>query len=204
MRRNRRTQKTQSRGKGPSENAIVYRGPIVTAAEKKAQDLEVVTLYEDVQVVAAAGGTLTNVFTSDPTVGTPQGWTAWAARFREYRVLAIEAEFCPPYLHATPVVAGAESAAVFPLYEVEDRASGTPLGSYTAAAAYASLQMHPINSRWKRRMDMSSTDEAQFSSTGSSPAAPFYILWYAANLLAAANFGRARIAYVIQFKNRIA
>jgi hypothetical protein len=204
MRRNRRNGKTQNRGQGPPETAIVYRGPVVSAAEKKAQDLEVVTLFEDVQVSASASGAITNVFSSDPTVGSPQGWTAWAARFREYRVLAMEAEFCPGYLHHSPVVAGVESTGFFPLYEVEDRASGSALASYSAAAAYASLQMHPINSRWKRRMDMSSTDEAQFSSTGSSPAAPFYILWFCANLLVSSNFGRARIAYVIQFKNRIA
>jgi hypothetical protein len=204
MRRNtRKSKKIQNRSSGPSERAIIYRGPVVTAAERNAQDLEVVTLYEDV-AITAVGSAIANVFDSDPTVGNPVGWTAWSARFREYRVLALEVEFCPPYLHATPEVAGVPSAAVFPLYEVEDRSLGTPLASYAAAAAYASLQMRPLNTRWKRRMDMSSTAEAQFGVTGSSPFQSFYILWYASNVLATGSYGRARVAYVIQFKNRIA
>jgi hypothetical protein len=201
MRRNSRKSTNQS-GNGPPERAIVYTGPIVTAAAKKAQDTEVVTLFLDEAITSSAGGVIGTSFTSDPTVGAPSGWAAWSARFREYRVLALEVEFCPPFVNA--VQENVINAGTFPIYEVEDRAAGTSPTSYAAAASYASLQMHPLNSRWKRRMDMSSTDEAQFSSTAGSPAAPFYILWHADTVGATVSIGRARLAYVIQFKDRVA
>jgi len=190
-------------GEGPNEQVIVYTGPIIKPAEAVAQDLKVVTLFEDVAITSSAGGVVANVFTSDPTSGSPSGWANWLALYREYRVLAIEVEYCPPLFGSAPTAAGVPQEAISPLYEVEDRGLATPLASFSAAAAYASLRMHPFDERWRRQVRMSSTLEAQFGLTSASPASVYYVKWYGAPGGNAVTYGRARVAYVIQFKNRI-
>jgi hypothetical protein len=156
-----RTSKKRGNRKQPSQNTIVYNGPVsVPNSDNNVAVIEVL-LH-----VAATGtitsGILSASITTDPSSATD--WASFAASFNEYRTLAMELDVVPVKPFTASTSANQSDVPFFSAVSHETGFSPTNVASLTGLE---SCKIHHPGSKMSREWKMAGPDEAQFIATAS-------------------------------------
>lgn len=180
----------------PSANTQSYKGPIISKAMREAEDLVPIPLIFTGAISSTAGGVIDAYYSSDPNSYGLSEWTNLVALYGEYRLLGMEVKFYPRDRYSKT------STVCMPLVVLVDRDAPTfALGSYQVAASHASARIVSLEDPWVEVAKMQNAEESQFIATNATHA--FYsVKFYADGLSVSANYGRAFVYLLIQFRGR--
>jgi len=191
---------------GPGMAVVKYGGP---SRLPSSVDPEIKTVeLHNYQLVTLPIGTpsVLDLNVSSSTARTlASDFLGWAGLYREYRVLAIRAEFHPVYKNSPPPFSSNVTAPQ-PMWTVVDRDDASAVGAYANILSNTSLRIFALNEPWKREAKMASTEEADFIAVTASPTAFFDIKLFTTSGIdatLATNLGHLYAFYVVQFRTRI-
>jgi hypothetical protein len=146
---------------------------------------------------------LTSANSGGVGVSNGSSWGSLSGNYREYRVLAIRAEFTPSVEGALPSAA-VTALATTPWATIVDRDDSTAAGSYANITANESLALQPLGKCWMREAKMESTDESNFVPIGSSSTPGFMVIKSYLNTGSGTlGFGAFLYRWVVQFRTLI-
>ncbi len=168
-----------------------YHGPINLASSSTSGLIELVNLHSSSTTSSSALGVLASEITFNPN--TTVEWSSYAARFREYRVLAVSVHYMPYSTVNLSTIAGA------PIVVAENKAAvlGTPT-SYNQLIASARYQVHHVFKPWTFTIRADDYTDLDMGGTG-SPSSEFSMLIYGDSLSNSILYGRLFITWVVQF-----
>jgi len=168
-----------------------YKGPIDLTAGTTSGLIELVNLHSSTTISSSGVGVAASELTFNPN--TTIEWASWAARFREYRVLAVRVEYMPYSLVNLSTIAGA------PLFVAENKAAaiGTPT-SYNQIFSLARSKVHHIMKPWSYIIRADDYTDLDVGGTA-SPSSEFSLLFFADSLSNSILYGRLAITWVVQF-----
>lgn len=197
---------------GPDTAISVYRGPSRLPRGIRPDTYEVeLHLVQSAVTVTTTGvydTNITSALTSSNTTGAgvsnAASWASISGNYREYRVLAIRAEY-------TPAIFGSlNSAAVATVYTlpfatVVDRDDSSNASTISNIEANESLMLFPVSAPFMRQAKMESMDESQFETVGSSAPGTMTIksLLTGGPVAGATTFGYMLYRWVVQFRTLI-
>jgi len=180
-----------------------YRGIVRSPADFRQKDLHTVVLSTDGTIPSDSSGILAPVFGSSPaapgaSLGACAGWSSLASTFDEFRTLAFEVEFLSVY---DQLISGASQI----LAAVIDYDANTALSSYGVSDNYSSQRMFSVqeyDGKVKRVVArMTGIENAGFQNTA-SPAALYWIKFFASNLAISSQVIHVFVRYRVQFRGR--
>jgi hypothetical protein len=172
----------------------MYRGPIHVGESKTSDKLDVVNLTSIISVASNALGTMAAEVTFNPNTTTE--WASFAARYREYRVLAVEIKWIPSIVVNTAAIVGG------PLYIALNKggALGTPT-SKGQVFALANAKVHMNYKPWTYVIRPDDYTDLDVGSTA-TPASEFSFLFFASAYTASTSYGDLAVEWVVQFSSR--
>jgi len=182
-------------GSGPPDGATVYRGPL--RVPRNGQQAVVRNLNLTAVVQASSGGVVSASFSTNPS--SSPDWSALAALYTEFRILALKVTYLPLYNVAFAAVSNVNSG--IPLaFCVSRNPSASPPATFAAA-----IQIQPY--RWftaSRSMSFSTramgTNEMAWLTTA-APAAYAQIFLVGSGFTASQTQGTAISEFLVQFRN---
>lgn len=152
------------------------------------------------QIISNAGGVIAVAYSNtDPfTLGVP-GFSSYAALYKEYRVLAIRAQF-------TPILEGAANnilIAGVPWMIGSDHKGALVAAGYSDIQNQTDSKLCAINKKWSHIARAISPEEMAYTSTAGAPAVGWGINTYASGYAAVTTYGATIVTYTIQFAQRI-
>jgi len=172
----------------------MYKGPIDIGQSKSTDQILVTNLTSTVTSSSNALGVYASEVTFNPNTCTE--WTSYAARFREYRVLAVEAIFMPSQvvnitgINMGPIAVGTNKGG----------ALGTPT-SVAQVWALANSKCKLLFKPWSYIIRPDDYTDLDVGST-SSPGSEFSMLMYGDGCTASTLAGRFFFRWVVQFSSR--
>ncbi len=168
-----------------------YHGPINLSTSTTSGLIELVNLHSSTTTSSSGVGVLATELTFNPN--TTVEWASWAARFREYRVLAVSVHYEPYSIVNLSTIAGA------PIVVAENKAAalGTPT-SYNQLIALARYQVHHVFKSWSFTIRADDYTDLDMGGTA-SPSSEFSMLLYGDSLSNSILYGRLFITWVVQF-----
>lgn len=169
----------------------MYRGPIHVGESKFSDKLDVVNLHSNTTSSSNGVGVIAAEITFNPN--TTNEWASFAARYREYRVLAVQLEWVPFHVvNTTAIVVG-------PIVIATNKA-GT-LGTPTSKTQVSSLANSKYQHTTKRFTYVIRPDDYTDLDVGStaSPSSEFSCLIYGDGLSVSATYGTFFMTWVCQF-----
>jgi len=207
--RNNRSTNSSRDVSGPSVSQIVYRGPSRLPRSLR-PDLYTLELHYYQLATSTAGGVydtnITSNLTSSNTTGVgisnANSWASFSGNYREYRVLAIRADFMPSVKGGLP-----SPTAIFtqPFGTIVDRDDSSTSSGIANIIANESFRMHSATSSFMRQAKMESVDESAFELVSVSMPGIMTIKLYIAGVGApgALTFGAIHFSWVVQFRTVI-
>jgi len=192
---NRKKKKNKGNSCNPSQSVTIYTGPAIVPRSLTGGDLVTEEFTNSFGYTSSASGTLTEVWNSDPTSAVD--WSAAAALYTLYRVLAFTLTFTPNIIGAV-----LPSTMYTPLYTVIDNGNDDNLAGYAAASVYASVRRHVLNKPWSRTVRMDTVDLAEFVLIGGSPDSFMQFKTFCTGLTNSTTYGTIDERYLVQFKGR--
>jgi len=192
-----RFKKKQSKSVQPKElpaTALVYKGPTQKRNDKTASTLSTVVMVNTSTISSSAGGVISNVFSSDPTVS--ENWADASGLFDEYRVLSMQIKYFPNDRYDPGLTQHQR-----PLIVVADHNGNATLSSYALAANYSSSNIRSTGDPWTKSLNMEGVGEATFVNTSTSPSDLFYIKVFSSGLAVSSEYGRFFQYYRVQFRS---
>lgn len=169
----------------------MYRGPIHVGESKFSDKLDVVNLHSNTTSSSNGVGVIASEITFNPN--TTLQWASYAARFREYRVLAVELNWVPYHVvNTTSIVVG-------PIVVATNKAGtlGTPT-SKTQVSALANSRYEHTARRFSYVIRPDDYTDLDVGSTA-SPSSEFSFLMYGDGLSVSTTYGTYFITWVVQF-----
>jgi hypothetical protein len=172
----------------------MYRGPIRVGESKYSDKLDVVNLTSVTQVSSSALGVMAAELTFNPN--TTFEWASFAARYREYRVLAVELSWEPNFMVNTATSLGG------PIYIALNKggALGTPT-SKGQVLAMADSECRSSYKKWNYQIRPDDYTDLDVGST-STPSSEFSFVFFANAFTASTVFGDFAQRWVVQFSSR--
>lgn len=172
----------------------MYKGPIDVGQSKSSDLLLVTNLTSTTTMSSSAVGVLATELTFNPNTTTE--WSSYAARFREYRVLAVEVSFMPSQ------VVNLSGAVCGPCAIATNKGGvlGTPTGVaqvWALANAKPKLMFKP----WNYIIRPDDYTDLDVGST-STPSSEFSMLVYGDGFTNSLLVGRLFLRWVVQFSSR--
>lgn len=172
----------------------MYKGPIEVGQSKFTDLMVVVNLTSTTTTSASGLGIVATELTFNPNTTTE--WTSYAARYREYRVLAVEVHFIPSQ------VVNISGAVCGPCAVATNKGGvlGTPtsIGQvYALANSKPKLMFKP----WSYQIRPDDYTDLDVGST-STPSSEFSMLVYGDGFTNSLLVGRYFIKWVVQFSSR--
>ena len=172
-----------------------YSGPIDLGQSSYTGEIELLNLTDVVTTVSSTGlGVVALERTFNPNVTTE--WASFAARFREYRVLAVR-------LHYMPFgVVNTTSFNVGPAVIATNK--GSAFGTPTSSAQVFALAKPKVFHLAKPMVYEIRPDDYTDLDVGAtaSPASEFSVLLYGDGLTVSSGYGRLYCTWVVQFSSR--
>ncbi len=174
-----------------------YSGPIQLNTNPTSGQMIVVNCHSTNAIATTAGGVMAGEITFNPN--TTNQWASYAARFGEYRLLAVQLHYEPRFV-TTDTYASPGVCAGLALAMNKGAAAGTPT-TYVSVMGRGKHKL--VNTRnpftYTIRAD-DYTDNQMYSTA--SPTSVFSFLYYANGLPASLSpFGDLFITWVLQFSN---
>ncbi len=168
-----------------------YKGPIDLAKGTTSGLIELVNLHSSTTTSSSGVGVMASELTFNPN--TTIEWASWAARFREYRVLAVRIEYMPYSVVNLSTIAGA------PLFVAENKAAaiGTPT-SYNQILSLARSRVFHVFKPWSYVIRADDYTDLDMGGTA-SPSSEFSLLFFADSLSNSILYGRLALTWVVQF-----
>ena len=173
----------------------MYTGPIDLGQSPSTGEVGLFNLTDVVTTISSTGlGVVALERTFNPNVTTE--WASFAARFREYRVLAVEINYFPfgkvntTSFNIGPCVIATNKGPAF----------GTPTSS-AQVFALAKPHIWHLGSPMKYIVRPDDYTDLDVGST-SSPASEFSVVLYADGLTVSSGYGRFYCKWVVQFSSR--
>lgn len=172
----------------------MYAGPIRVGESKYSDKLDVVNLTSQTTTSSNGVGVIAAELTFNPNTTTE--WASFAARYREYRVLAVEIEWMPYH------VANTTAITVGPLYIGLNKAGtlGTPTSKSQVFALAASDVKHTAR-KWRFVIRPDDYTDLDVGSTA-LPSSEFSFLLYGNGFSISATYGDIAMRWVVQFSAR--
>jgi hypothetical protein len=181
----------------PSSAVVVYRGPIHTS-KPLASDTATVRLAVNFNVTGSSVGYSGYAGTGGVTGSAD--WSRFAGIYDECRIMGMEMQYVPNAINCTQVVQSAGFTNV-----TNNPTNPGPFTSLSQVIGYEDWRASNSGQPFRRVWRMSSTEEAQFVSTSSTPASQGWInIWFPnATTTGSAAYGFIIVTYVVQFRGRI-
>lgn len=172
----------------------LYSGPIEIGESRFSDKLDIVNLTSQTTSSSNGVGVLAGEITFNPNTTTE--WASFAARYREYRVLAVELTWQPYQVVNTAAVI------VGPLYVAMNK--GTSLGTPTSKAQVFALARSKVMHTAKKFKYTIRPDDYTDLDVGStsSPSSEFSFLFYTSGVSNSTVYGDWAIRWVVQFSAR--
>jgi len=154
---------------------------------------EVFPLHSFTSVASSAVGVMAAEITTNPN--TTVEFASYAARFREYRVLGVEAEWVPNNIVNTTAIVG--SAMI--IAQNKASAFGTPT-AYNQLFPMAHAKVQHVYKRFKYPIVADDITDLDVGSTA-APGSEFSFLFYSDGLTASTTYGRYFFRWVVQFSS---
>jgi len=155
---------------------------------------EVVNLQSVTSVASNALGVMAAEITTNPNTTTE--WASFAARYREYRVLAVEFHWVPNNIVNTTGLVGAAMAVA----QNKAAALGTPSG-YGQLFSMAVGKIKHVFKPFKYLIAADDITDLDMGGTA-TPGSEFSFLFYSDGLTASTTYGRFFTKWVVQFSSR--
>lgn len=173
----------------------MYRGPIDLGQSKTTGEVELLNLTDVVTSLSSTGlGVIALERTFNPNVTTE--WTSFAARFREYRVLAVQVKYMPFNIVNTTVFTPGPCV----IATNKGPAFGTPT-SNAQVWALAKPKLFHLAKPMKYIIRADDYTDLDVGATA-SPSSEFSIVLYADGLSTSVLYGRFFCTWVVQFSSR--
>jgi len=194
---------------GPSVSEIIYRGPSRLPRSLR-PDLYTLELHYYQLATSSAGGIFDTNITSNLTssnvtgvgVSNANSWGSFSGNYREYRVLAIRADYMPSVRGGLP-----SPTAIFtqPFGTIVDRDDSSAAAGIANIIANESFRMHSATNAFMRQAKMESVDESAFELVSVSMPGIMTIKSYIAGVGApgAITFGAVHYSWIVQFRTVI-
>lgn len=155
--------------------------------------VEVIPLHSVVSIASNALGVMAAEITTNPN--TTIEYASYAARFREYRVLGVEAEWVPNLKVNTTAIVGAAML----IAQNKSSAFGTPT-SYNQLFPMGHAKVQQVFERFKYSIVADDITDLDVGSTA-APGSEFSFLFYADGLTASTTYGRYFLRWIVQFSS---
>ncbi len=187
------------KGVNPSVAAISYNGPTSLPKTNVGNETQVVEIKYVGSISTSAGGVINTVLDSYAQCTSSPDWASLGNLWQEARVLSMHTHLEPYNKYNQPT-----TNALAPVYVVVARDSNTALASLSEVAGYNSSEIHAPSTAISKVIKMADSGEAQFTPTGSGPAAEdrLYIKFYSsgnANSIAVYDY---MTTLLVQFRGR--
>ncbi len=172
----------------------MYKGPINVGESSSTGKIDVVNLHSTTTLSTNGLGTLALELSFNPS-GTNE-WPSFSARYREYRVLAVQLDVHPILVANTTSIAGA------PLVVGTNKGPtlGTP-SSYVQVYSLAKSSVHHVMKRFIYTIRPDDYTDLDVGSTA-APASEFSALFYGDGMTISTLFMRVFITWVVQFSSQ--
>ncbi len=191
--------KNQNKNKKQNKNAVSggatsYQGPLVLPRSLEQQNI--VEINCGFSSLAISSGTVLDLVFGTGLVTSSNDWSSITSTFHEYRVLAMEYNFCP-----SNITYGGTTQLLQPIFSVTDRQAATALGSVAVAADHESSMIHYSREPFKRIIKMSGPEESVWTATGTTFSwgwVKIYGLAFASNT----EIGRSYLKFLVQLRGK--
>lgn len=181
----------------PSASEQVYKGPIVSKAMKKEEELYVVPLIF-VGTLTSDGvvGKIAAYYSDNPGGYGLAEWTSLAGLYGEYRTLGLEVKYYPINRYSKT------TTNCTPLVVYVDRSTPTTVDtSYQQAASNESARIVSLEDPWVEVAKMQNAEESQFIATA-GPGTLKSVKFYADGLSVSTAYGKVFVYLLVQFRGR--
>jgi hypothetical protein len=193
---NSRKKKKSNSSINPSENVIVYRGPLqLPQGLQERQKITTVTHKGPTTFSASGAGAISITISDDPS--TSVDWSLLAGAWDEYRILGFTFHYMPFNRYTS-----SSANQIGPIFTVIDRDDSTGLTTESQALEYESLKVYYLGDPFKRQVrSMTSIEDASFITTA-TPVARNWLKGICVNITPSLGVGEFWIDYLIQFRGR--
>jgi hypothetical protein len=146
--------------------------------------------------ISASGGVVNTVFSDD--IASANDYASFAAIWDEYRVLQMEVHYVPFNRYNLQL---SNVDVIGPCFVLVDRDDGTATASMALASNYESADLKSLCDPFKKRVNMASVEDAQFTTT-TTTVARNWIKLYGTGFTSSVVFGTIHQFALVQFRGR--